>query len=139
MKSDKRKNKSIFPIVMGILWGFLIANTIFLVISIYDYDDRFYADARDIANNITSEEFSQISSDVGRQLANGLTFEAEPEYEVLIAIRNYFDAAAQYHMYAEDGQSVKADYYHNKMMDAQKNLGQFDYLAAKIDKRFSIE
>lgn len=139
MKSDKQNKKSIFPVIMGIIWGFLIVNSIFLVLSIYDYDDRFYAKAGDIASNITSEEFAQLSTSVGLQLNNGMTLEEEPEYTELVAIRNYFDSASQYHMYTEDNQTDKAQYYYNKMQESKKDLGRFDYLADKINRRFDIE
>lgn len=134
MNSGAKNKKSKFPIVMGIIWGGIIAVSIGVIVSIFSYDYDYFKNAESISSNIISEEYGTLFRDMNYRLEDGLTAEEHPEFAELIAVSHYYEACIQYHMFLNDNQTEKADYYYGKMQKAQKGLGQLQYLADKIDQ-----
>lgn len=135
MKSNKHGKKNRFFTFIGLLWGFIIVNSIFYVISIHDYNDKFYQDAESIARYIITEDYAYFSDMVETVRGKGLSLETDPEYKELVALSDYFNAGWQKKLYTEAGLSANADYYEKKMIEARKDLEKLDFVADSIDSR----
>lgn len=133
MKPENKNKKSAFPIVLGIIWGILLALTAWVIIYVMTYENDINKNASTIANYVTEEQYGMVYRDVKYRMADGMTAENHPEYSELVGIAHYLEAAAQYRMYIEGGQPEKAKYYYDKMQNAVQELGDLKSIAYEIE------
>lgn len=137
MKSRRKKKnknkKSLFPVVMGILWAGIVAMAIWILISIFTYKRPYYKYADEIADKISAEQFGELCSEISFQMDDGMTVENAPEYGKMMAIKHYVEASALYEAYLDNDQLDKAQIYQEKMEKALNSMGEFGYLEEKVE------
>lgn len=68
--------------------------------------------------------------------ASGQTEEKEPAYELPYAAVDYYEAKSYYNVYADNGETEKAEIFRRDMDQAYEKMGELQFLAEDIDAMF---
>ena len=138
-KSPVNKGKRILAVILGIIWGILVVVAIYDVVEIYTYNPIYVSGADYTAKKILSKDYGQIYYTIHSDVAQDFDFENHPEYDELIAMHDYIEAAAQYRMYSENGLTDKANIYKERMDEAKARFGGLDFTVNDIDKMIGLK
>lgn len=99
--------------------------------SSYAYDeDSFYW-------CLENEDYSRMITMYYTNLAEGK--ENDKSLQEYYAVANYFEAAADYKLYFQSGETERAEKLRNKMEEAYIRMGDLTVVKNKIDKKLGIE
>ncbi len=136
--TNKRKGKGL-AVVLGIIWGIMLVVLAFSIKHIFSYrEDNYYSNPEYIFNYVVSEQYGTIYTRVQNMVEAGVKKGNHPEYDELLAIHDYMEAAAQYKMYSSVNDSTKASKYKEEMEKAKAALGKLDFTAAEMDKALGL-
>lgn len=139
MKSSKPGKKSVFPLIMGIIWGAIISLSIWAIVTVFTYSVEPYRADDLMAGSIYSEKYGRLYTGISYDIEDGLNSDDDPQYKELLGTAGYIESAAQYFMYHKNGDSEKADYFKSKMNKYLEEMGCLNYLSKKIDRSFGCE
>lgn len=139
MKSSKPGKKSVFPLIMGIIWGAIISLSIWVIVTVFTYSVEPYRADDLMVGSIYSEKYGRLYTGISYDIEDGLNSDDDPQYKELLGTAGYIESAAQYFMYHKNGDSEKADYFKSKMNKYLEEMGCFNYLSKKIDRSFGCE
>ncbi len=137
MKSNgrnKQVKKSKFPIIIGVIWGFMVALFIGFTIDIYSYSEEYYKHAPTMVRYLGMEDYGRFCQNMNLQIEGGLTAEKEPLFTELLGIYDYLLAATQVDFYETMRNPEKVEYYSAQKDEALVRMGQFTYLQDKLDE-----
>lgn len=133
------KGKNGLAIVLGLIWGIIVAVIVADLYMMFNYKPSYYSSATRISDRIMSKEYGQLYTTMQSDLIDNLDTNKQTEYAEVLAIHDYLEAAAQYKMYRDNGITDYADRYKERMEDAKSRLGGFDFTAGDIDKILGIK
>ena len=139
MKSSKPGKKSVFPLIMGIIWGVIISLSVWAIVKIFTYTVEPYRGEDLMVGSIHSEKYGKLYTSISYDIEDGLNSDDDPHYKELLGTAGYIENAAQYFMYLKNGDSEKAEYFKSKMNKYLEDMGCLKYLSKKIDRSFGYE
>ena len=139
MKSSKPGKKSVFPLIMGIIWGAIISLSIWAIVTVFTYSVEPYRADDLMVGSIYSEKYGRLYTGISYDIEDGLNSDDDTQYKELLGTAGYIESAAQYFMYHKNGDSEKADYFKSKMNKYLEEMGCLNYLSKKIDRSFGCE
>ncbi len=137
-RSKNKSKRTVFPVLMGIIWGILIVVFILITKSIRTRTESYcYLDGA--VNCLANEEYGQFVRSVMIQRTSGLYDDKKPDMGVIDPISHYMEAAGMYKMYVQSGDVKKADYYRAKMNSCREKMGRYAECADWIDRYLNLE
>lgn len=137
-KSKNKPKRTLFPVLMGIIWGILIVVFVLVTKSIRTRKDS-YCYLVGAVNHFTNEEYGQFVRSVIIQKTGGLYDEKKPEMGVVDPLCRYMEAAGMYKIYVQSGDAKKADYYRAKMNSCREELDRYEEFADWLDRYLELE
>lgn len=110
--------------------GYLIEE-IHYAVSNYMYEDYSFVYA------LEGEEYGRIVNMYHENYQNG--YDDEPKLQEYYGVAKYYEAAFDFKVYEELGEAAKAQEKQRLMDEAQIQMGEFAFVADRIDERLGIK
>ncbi len=132
LSGDDKKNR--FPIIMGIIWGIIIACYILVTVFVYSPDEKYYKRAQSIVDDIAGEDYGMAYYHLLTQISNGMDVDNDTEYAEVMGIKHYLEDEMLYRVYSNNNMSKEAAFYENKRQQALEEMGRFNYFEDRLRK-----
>ena len=133
----KSKVLSTILTILMVIECFLIIVTIGVFCSELSYGYSWYANENDMIFSVEQEEYGRL---VKNYYTNELSGQkANNEMQECYGVAKYFEACFWYKAYDNEGDSVKASIYKEKMEDAYGEMGDYQFLDEKIRQKLNME
>lgn len=136
---NKRRRKPvhlILDIVIGIFSVLLVGAVVFTVKMINE-DVNFHYDVESFYYRLQDENYSNMVEMYHMNEEAGVKSDAE--LEQYYGIAKYFEAASYYRAYQEAGEMEQMKKYEAQMKNAEKEMGQLEFVSDQIDEKLGIE
>uniref|UniRef100_UPI0040576411 hypothetical protein n=1 Tax=Acetatifactor sp. TaxID=1872090 RepID=UPI0040576411 len=127
-----------------VLNGIIILLAIVMIASLWMLIEEFQYAFTSYYNTESSFVYAMEAEDYGRVVSmyhdnvqNG--YEDKKDLQEYYGVAKYYEAAFLYHMYAEVGDTIRADIQKSAMEEAALQMGDFAFLRSQIDEKLGLK
>lgn len=131
------KNKNLASKIPAVIIGIMSAVLLMLVIVIVvelasGYKQKTYCSVADFVSRMAHGKYANVASDINRHYF--LDLDGSEEMNNMKAVSDYYNSTLLYYAYENEPESKIYKDAVELREESSKNMGQFDYVASKIDE-----
>lgn len=138
--AKSKKKKSGFGTVMGIICGILIAGNIIVLAVVPTMNRTYCHSGESYLGKINADDYYQVVvyAQIDRRYEDRKDKDTE-SVKQFYAVADYVTATMMYKAYKETGDTAKTEEYAAKIGEAQKSLGNLDFVKEDINSILDVK